>query len=111
MIDISDGLASEMMHICKSSNTGCRLYYEKIPFDTETYKAAEEFGMDPVVAALNGGEDYELLFTVPVENYEKIREFDSARIIGHLTEPGKGYVIVSPEGAEIEIKVQGWREA
>ena len=108
MIDISDGLSSDMMHICKSSDTGCRLYYDKIPVDTETFKAAEEFRMDPVVAALNGGEDYELLFTLPVENYKKIREIDNVRIIGHLTLPGQGYKIVSPEGTEIELKAQGW---
>lgn len=108
MIDISDGLASDLMHICKSSGTGCRLYYDKIPIDTETFRTAEEFGIDPVVAALNGGEDYELLFTLPVENFEKIKNFDSVSVIGHLASPEKGNLIVSPEGTEIELKAQGW---
>lgn len=111
MIDISDGLASDLMHICNSSGTGCRLYYEKIPVDQETFRVAQEFGIDAVIAALNGGEDYELLFTVPVENYEKIRSMSSVSIIGHLTQPENGKVIVSREGTEIELTAQGWEKA
>ena len=109
MIDISDGLASDLMHICKSSGTGCRLYYDKIPIDTETSRAAGEFNIDPVIAAMNGGDDYELIFTTPPVNYAKINEIDGVRIIGHLTLPEKGYVLISPEGTEIEMKAQGWQ--
>ncbi len=111
MIDISDGLASDLMHICRSSGTGCRIFYDKIPVDTETFRAAEEFRIDPVVAALNGGEDYEFLFTIPVEYYERLKNLDSVRIIGHLTVPEKGYVLVSNEGTEVELKAQGWEKS
>jgi thiamine-monophosphate kinase len=110
MIDISDGLASDLMHICKSSGTGCRLYYDKIPIDTETFRTAGEFNIDPVIAAMNGGDDYELIFTTPPVNYAKINEIDGVRIIGHLTLPEKGYVLISPEGTEIELKAQGWQK-
>ena len=79
MIDVSDGLASDLLHICKLSGTGCRIFYSKIPIDSETCKAAEEFNIDPVIPALNGGEDYELLFTVPLENAEKIRKISDIK--------------------------------
>jgi len=110
MIDVSDGLASDLLHICNQSVTGCRIYYGKIPVDKETCKAAEEFKIDPVVPALNGGEDYELLFTVPLEETEKIRSIPDIKLIGHMTLPDQGYYLVSEEGAEIEIRAQGWEK-
>lgn len=110
MIDVSDGLASDILHICKSSGTGCRLYYEKIPIDTETFNTAEEFGIDPVVAALNGGDDYELLFTSPPANYSRIMELKDVRIIGHLTASDQGHMLISPEGTAVELKAQGWNK-
>ena len=110
MIDVSDGLASDLLHICKLSGTGCRVYYSKIPIDTETCKAAEEFRLDPVIPALNGGEDHELLFTVPLENAEKIRKISDIKLIGHMTLPEQGNYMVSDEGTEIELKAQGWEK-
>jgi len=108
MIDVSDGLASDLLHVCKSSNTGCRIHSEKIPIDQETCRLAEEFNIDPVTAALNGGEDYELLFTVSLENYEKIKEIQSIKIIGHMTNPEMGKYLVTPAGAETELNALGW---
>jgi thiamine-monophosphate kinase len=108
MIDVSDGLASDLLHLCKRSETGCRIYYGKIPVDPETCKAAEEFKIDPVVPALNGGEDYELLFTVPLENAEIIKSIPDIKLIGHMTLSDQGYFLVSEEGTEIEIRAQGW---
>jgi thiamine-monophosphate kinase len=110
MIDVSEGLASDLLHICKLSGTGCRVFYNKIPIDNETYKAAEEFKLDPVIPALNGGEDYELLFTVPLENTDKIKSITSVRLIGHMTSSDQGYLLVSEDGAEIELKAQGWEK-
>ena len=111
MIDVSDGLASDLMHICKQSGTGCRIYYEKIPVDLETAKAAEEFGIDPVTAALNGGEDYELLFTVRLEHFEKLKSIKSVSVIGHLTTDDQGYFLINENGTQIELKAQGWEKA
>jgi thiamine-monophosphate kinase len=111
MIDVSDGLASDLLHICKLSDTGCRIYYNKIPVDAETCKAAEEFNIDPLIPALNGGEDYELLFTVALEYAEKIRNIPDVTIIGHMTMAEQGYFMVSEEGTEIELKAQGWEKA
>lgn len=111
MIDVSDGLASDLIHICKLSGTGCRIYYSKIPIDPETCKAAEDFKIDPVIPALNGGEDYELLFTVPLEYAEKIRKISDIRLIGHMTLPDQGHYMISEEGSEIELKAQGWEKA
>ena len=108
MIDISDGLASDLLHICKSSNTGCKIYSEKMPIDQETFRLGEEFKIDPVTAALNGGEDYELLFTVPLEMFEKVKGMSSVKIIGHMTAPDNGRVLVSPDGSETELTAQGW---
>jgi thiamine-monophosphate kinase len=110
MIDVSDGLASDLIHICKLSGTGCKVYYSKIPIDAETCKASEEFRIDPVIPALNGGEDYELLFTVPLENAEKIRKISDIKLIGHMTLPDQGNHMVSDEGTEIELKAQGWEK-
>lgn len=111
MIDVSDGLASDLLHICKLSDTGCRIYYNKIPVDAETCKVAEEFNIDPLIPAFNGGEDYELLFTVALENAEKIRSIPDVTLIGHMTATDQGYVMVSEAGTEIELKAQGWEKA
>jgi len=111
MIDVSEGLASDLIHICKLSDTGCRIYYNKIPIDTETFKAAEEFKLDPVIPALNGGEDYELLFTVPLKDADIIRNIPSVRLIGHMTSSDQGHFLVSENESEIELKAQGWEKA
>jgi thiamine-monophosphate kinase len=111
MIDVSDGLASDLLHICFRSGTGCRIFYDRIPVDAEAFRTAEEFGMDPVIPALNGGEDYELLFTVPLEEHHKINDIPGIRMIGHLTAPGQGHIMVTEEGGEIELGAQGWEKA
>jgi thiamine-monophosphate kinase len=111
MIDVSDGLASDLLHVCKLSDTGCRIYSSKIPVDAETCKAAAEFNIDPLIPALNGGEDYELLFTVALENAEKIRSIPDVALIGHMTTSDQGNYIVSEQGTEIELKAQGWEKA
>jgi thiamine-monophosphate kinase len=111
MIDVSDGLASDLLHVCKLSDTGCRIYSSKIPVDPETCKAAEEFNIDPLIPALNGGEDYELLFTVSLENAETIRSIPDVTLIGHMTTADQGNHLVSEEGTEIELKAQGWEKA
>lgn len=108
MIDVSDGLASEILHICKASNVGCKLYEDKIPIDPMTYETAREFGIDPTVCALNGGEDYELLFTVPQSDYDKIKGQLDISVIGYITEPAAGYEMISKSGHVHEIKAQGW---
>lgn len=107
MIDVSDGLASDLIHLCRLSGTGCRVYSEKIPVDYETERTAEEFNLDPLTAALNGGEDYELLFTVPLGLLEEISMRD-IRIIGHMTNPESGYILVGSGGTEISLSAQGW---
>ena len=108
MIDISDGLSSELKHICKQSNTGCRVYEEHIPIDYQTAVMAEEFNMNLSTCALNGGEDYELLFTVPISEHGKISEMEGIRLIGHITKPELGCSLVSRDGQEFELKAQGW---
>jgi thiamine-monophosphate kinase len=108
MIDISDGLSSEIIHICKNSKVGCRLYSEKIPVDITTCNMAKEFNIAPETAALNGGEDYELLFTVPISEYEKIKTLKEINIIGNITDASDGLNIVSPDGNFITITAQGW---
>lgn len=108
MIDISDGLSSEAMHICKSSNVGCRIYLEKLPIDQQTFKIAEEMHIDAIVAALNGGEDYELLFTVPIEHHDKVLAMEGVSVIGHVTAENTGAFLVTPDGNEIQLKAQGW---
>ncbi len=110
MIDVTDGLASDLLHICRLSDTGCRIFYSKIPIDYETSRLAEEFNIDPMIPALNGGEDYELLFTVPLEQVEKIKMIESVKIIGHMTASGSGNFIVGDDGSEVEITAQGWNE-
>ncbi len=108
MIDVSDGLASEILHICRESKKGCALYEEKIPIDPMTYDTARDFGLDPTVCALNGGEDYELLFTVKQADYEKIKNVPELSIIGHITEEKAGKNMISKSGIVHEIKAQGW---
>ncbi len=108
MIDISDGLSSELMHIAQASQKGCRIYADKIPIHMDTKKAAGEFEIDPIITALNGGEDYELLFTVPVARYEKISSLSEISIIGHMTDTPAGIIMVASGGGEITIEAQGW---
>jgi thiamine-monophosphate kinase len=108
MIDISDGLSSEIFHICKASGTGCRIYEDKIPLDSETKKMAEELNINPLVAALNGGEDYELLFTLPLEFHEKIRNDLDITVIGYITAEAEGVKLITTGGSEIELQAQGW---
>ena len=111
MIDISDGLSSEIMHICKESNTGCRLFEKEIPIDYQTAVMAGEMNMNLSTCALNGGEDYELLFTCPIGDYEKVKELDDIRIIGHITKKELGTLLVTRDGQEFPLKAQGWQHA
>jgi thiamine-monophosphate kinase len=108
MIDVADGLASDLMHLCKLSDTGCRIYAERIPVDYETSKLAEEFNIDPLTPALNGGEDYELMFTVPVALFEKMSKIEKVHVIGHMTDPSDGKILVGSGGSEIALTAQGW---
>jgi thiamine-monophosphate kinase len=109
MIDISDGLSSELLHISKESNVGCRIFEDRIPIDYQTAVMAEEFNMNLVTAALNGGEDYELLFTVPLGLHDSISAMKGIKIIGHITKPEYGTLLVGRDGGEIELKAQGWQ--
>ncbi|MDR1552384.1 MAG: thiamine-phosphate kinase [Prevotellaceae bacterium] len=109
MIDISDGLSSEIMHICKQSNVGARLYLERIPIASQTFKISEEMGIDAVTAALNGGEDYELLFTLPLALRDRIKDLGGIDVIGHITENKAGTYLITPDGSEIALQAQGWR--
>lgn len=108
MMDISDGLSSELMHICKQSNCGCRIYEKNIPIDYQTAVMAEELNMNVTTCALNGGEDYELLFTVPIGDHEKIQLMDNVKLIGHITRPELGQMLVTRDNQEFELKAQGW---
>jgi thiamine-monophosphate kinase len=108
MIDVSDGLSSEILHLCTQSNLGVELYEEKIPIDPLTFDTAREFNLDPTVCALSGGEDYELLFTIDAGEYEKIKNSMDISIIGHMTNPEKGRLMVSKSGSVHEITAQGW---
>jgi thiamine-monophosphate kinase len=109
MIDVTDGLASDLIHICKLSGTGCRIYYSKVPIDYETSRICEEFNVDPMTPALNGGEDYEMLFTVPLDLFEKVKLISSVKIIGHMTSAGTSCSIVGDDGSEVEITSMGWK--
>lgn len=109
MIDISDGLSSEILHLCKNSGVGCHLYEEKIPYADQTKALAEEFSINPIVAALNGGEDYELLFTLPLADYDKIKNDPDITIIGHMTDKEEGAKLVTSGGSLIPLQAQGWR--
>lgn len=109
MMDISDGLASEVMHICKSSDCGARIYLNRIPIAKETFAMAEELGFDPVVAALNGGDDYEMLFTVPLDKQAEVAGMPGVDIIGHITPVSKGAALTTPDGQDIPLQAQGWK--
>lgn len=108
MMDISDGLSSELLHIAKQSHVGCRIYKERIPIDYQTAVMAEQFNMNLVTAALNGGEDYELLFTVPLTEHDKIDAMQSVKVIGYITKAELGNYLVGRDGGEVELKAQGW---
>ena len=108
MIDISDGLSSEIMHICSQSKVGCKIYEEKLPLDPQVISACEEFNIDSTMVALSGGEDYELLFTVPIADFEAIKGNPNFSIIGHITAENQGLNLVTRAGQEIELKAQGW---
>lgn len=108
MIDISDGLASEALHIAKASGTGVVIYEEKIPIDQNTFDTAREFGLIPSLAALNGGEDYELLFTIAQKDYEKIKDMSGVSIIGYTSEVAEGNRLITPDNQSVELKAQGW---
>lgn len=108
MMDISDGLSSELLHICHQSHTGCRVYEDRIPIDYQTAVMAEELNMNLVTAAMNGGEDYELLFTVPLHMHDKVKEIPSVKIIGHITKEDMGCALITRDGTEIPIEAQGW---
>ena len=108
MIDISDGLASEIIHLCKQSNVGCQLYEEKLPIDQQTYQTAMDFNLNPSTCALNGGEDYELLFTVKQKDFEEISKNTKLTIIGHITKKESGYNLIGHGDTSIPITSQGW---
>ncbi len=108
MIDISDGLASETLHLCKSSDVGCELYIEKLPLDYETTRTLEEFKIMPDVGALNGGEDYELLFTADQKDFEKIKTNENIKVIGYITDKSQGSNLITPQNTTIELRAQGW---
>lgn len=108
MIDISDGLSSELMHICKQSKKGCRIYEERIPIDYQTAIMAEELNLNVITCALNGGDDHELLFTVPIADHEKVAAMKDVRIIGHIMSEEMGLALITRDGVEMELKAQGW---
>jgi thiamine-monophosphate kinase len=108
MIDVSDGLSSEILHICHQSNVGCRLYEDKIPIDPQTYSTAREFDLDPTVCALSGGEDYELLFTIRQDDYEKIKGSPLLTTIGYITDEGEGAQLIDKSGGLHPLTAQGW---
>ncbi len=108
MMDISDGLSSELMHICKQSGVGCRIFEKQLPIDYQTAVMAEEMNMNVTTCALNGGEDYELLFTVPIGDHERIQALDDIHLIGHITRKEFGHILVTRDNQEFELKAQGW---
>ena len=108
MIDVSDGLASDIMHICKGSKTGCQIYTDKLPIDSVTMGIAAEFQIDPNTAVMNGGEDYELLFTINPDDYEKIKDVNGITVIGHMTDANTGMNLLTSDGMSVSIKAQGW---
>lgn len=109
MIDVSDGLGSELLHLCKQSNCGVRIYEEKLPLDPMTISQCQEFNLEPSLCALNGGEDYELLFTIGQDDFEKISKIEEVTVVGHITDAAAGAAIVYSQGEEITIKAQGWK--
>lgn len=108
MIDVSDGVSSEMMHICKNSEVGCNIYEEKLPIDPTTYHSARDFNIDPTMCALNGGEDYELLFTISQEDFDKIKGNPNLTVIGHITTKESGTNLITSGGSVTPLKAQGW---
>ncbi len=108
MMDVSDGLSSELLHICHESKVGCRIYEDRLPIDYQTATMAEEFNMSLVTAALNGGEDYELLFTVPLSLHDKVQEIPGIRVIGHITNASLGAFLITRDDTEVELRAQGW---
>jgi len=108
MMDVSDGLSSELMHICNDSGVGCRVFEERIPIDYQTAIMAEEIDMNVITAALNGGEDYELLFTVPLHSHDKVKDLPGVKVIGHITKESLGCAMITRDNTEIELKAQGW---
>ncbi|MFT3993626.1 MAG: thiamine-phosphate kinase [Dysgonomonas sp.] len=108
MIDVSDGLSSELKHICKQSGVGCRIYEERIPIDYQTAMMAEQFNMNVTTVALNGGEDYELLFTVPLHQHDKVSKIKGVHVIGHITKDSLGLALETRDNTEIELRAQGW---
>ena len=109
MMDISDGLSSELMHICTQSHTGCRVYEERLPLDYQTAVMAEELNMNVSTCALNGGEDYELLFTVPLTFNDQVSQLEDVKVIGYITKPELGCALITRDGQEFELKAQGWQ--
>jgi thiamine-monophosphate kinase len=110
MMDISDGLSSELIHICQQSGVGCRLYEEHLPIDYQTAVMAEELNMNVSTCALNGGEDYELVFTVPIGDHDKVAEIEGVKLVGNITAPELGYALIARDGNEFELKAQGWNQ-
>ena len=108
MIDVSDGLASEVLHICNQSNLGCEIYEDKIPIDPQTYDRARDFSLDPTVCALSGGEDYELLFTIQMSDYDKVKNLPDITVIGHMTAKDSGVNLITKSGGSHPITAQGW---
>ena len=108
MIDISDGLSSEVLHLCKQSNVGCTIYEEKLPLDPQLIAVCEEFNIDSTTVAINGGEDYELLFTIAIEDFDKIKANPNLTVIGHMTKATEGKHLVTRANQKIELKARGW---
>ncbi len=108
MMDVSDGLSSELMHICKQSGVGCRIYEKNLPIDYQTAVMAEEMEMNVTTCALNGGEDYELVFTVPIGDHERVEALEDVHLIGHITRQELGHILVTRDNQEFELKAQGW---
>jgi thiamine-monophosphate kinase len=108
MIDVSDGLSSDISHLCDASDMGCRIYAEKIPIASETKEMAEELNLEPVTISLNGGEDYELLFTAPLTEFDKLSKMPEISVIGHITNKSEGNYLITPDGSYVEIISMGW---
>jgi thiamine-monophosphate kinase len=108
-MDISDGLASELFHICKASEVGVLIYEDKLPIDKQTYDTAVEFNLDPITCVLNGGEDYELLFTIKQEDFQKLEKHPDIHFIGHVTKAEEGKFLVTKSETAVELKAQGWK--
>ena len=108
MIDISDGLSSDLLHICSQSKVGCRIFQDKIPIHAETAKAAAEMSIEPFICALNGGEDYELLFTIPLDLYDRALKIEGLSVIGHINDPEAGCKFITSQENEFDLEAQGW---